>query len=115
MIGAKNEISFVVGSYEGNVFCLRKDDSKNELLMEWKLNFSATIYAKPLVLPDNETIIVTTTAGDVITILKGRVVNRYRIGAEIWSNATLLGGTGKSCRIAFGARDSRLHIVDIQG
>lgn len=95
----------VVGSYDGFLRCV--DRSAKEV---WKVSVGGCIYAKPLALLHGRSCIVCTTAGDVCLVREGKVVERYRIGAEIWSDPVLLDARG-TIRIACGARDSSVHII----
>jgi len=99
----------VVGSYNGHLFCFDSD-----LNPVWDVDVGGSIYAKPLALSDIACV-VCTTAGDIVLVCGGKIARRLRIGAEIWSDPVLLPGCNDKhrFRIAFGARDSRLHIVTI--
>jgi acyl-coenzyme A synthetase/AMP-(fatty) acid ligase len=100
-----NNKQIVVGSYDGTLSCVMG----TEIL--WHCDCGAVIYAKPLPLSDGS-MIVCTTAGDVLQIGKyGNVCWRFHVPAEIWSDPVTLHGDGNT--IAFGARDSKLHIVKL--
>ena len=94
----------IVGSYNSMVYCLDQSD----LTVKWEFDAQAAIYASPLALSDTS-IVVCTTAGDVIRLdTNGAQIWRRRIaGGEIWSDPIEV----DSSRIAFGVRDSRLHIL----
>jgi acyl-CoA synthetase (AMP-forming)/AMP-acid ligase II len=99
----------VVGSYDGMFHCIGEGND-----LGWKAYVGGAVYTKPLLLPDRSCVICT-TAGDIYHIREdGTVLLRYRIAAEIWSDpvccSALVAG---SYRIAFGARDSRVHIITI--
>jgi hypothetical protein len=99
-----NNKQIVVGSYDGTLRCVMG----TEIL--WHCDCGAVIYAKPLSLSDGS-VIVCTTAGDVLRIGKyGHVRWRFHVPAEIWSDPVTLHGDES---IAFGARDSKLHIVEL--
>jgi acyl-CoA synthetase (AMP-forming)/AMP-acid ligase II/outer membrane protein assembly factor BamB len=113
----------VVGCYDGRVRCV----NANMTVVLWECNVGSVVYTRPLVLSDNRSLIVCTTAGDVVQISRnnGGVIRSCRLplGAEIWSDPvevvkdednTAASRQQKGClRIAFGARDSRLHILKI--
>jgi outer membrane protein assembly factor BamB len=99
-----NNKQIVIGSYDGTLRCVMG----TEIL--WHCDCGAVIYAKPLPLSDGS-LIVCTTAGDVLQIGKdGNVLWRFHVPAEIWSDPAALHGDES---IAFGARDSKLHIVEL--
>ena len=100
-----NNKQIVVGSYDGTLRCVMG----TEVL--WHCDCGAVIYAKPLALSDGS-LIICTTAGDVLQIGKyGNVSWRFHVPAEIWSDPVTLHGDEST--IAFGARDSKLHIVEV--
>ncbi|KAL3931558.1 MAG: hypothetical protein SGBAC_011254 [Bacillariaceae sp.] len=106
-----NTKNYIVGSYDGTIRCL---DSEKGVL--WETAIGASIYTKPAVfqLADGmeEAVVATTTAGDIAVLNSkdGTTLWRHRIAAEIWSNPVFL---SNSKTIAFGARDSCLHFVEI--
>jgi acyl-CoA synthetase (AMP-forming)/AMP-acid ligase II len=96
-----NNKQIVVGSYDGTLRCVMG----TEIL--WHCDCGAVIYAKPLSLSDGS-LIVCTTAGDVLRIGKdGIVFWRFHVQAEIWSDPVTLHGDAS---IAFGARDSIVEL-----
>jgi outer membrane protein assembly factor BamB len=100
---------FVVGSYDGFVYCL------NGMEICWKVHVGGVVYAKPLVDSSGKTLVVTTTAGDIVLLRddndKPTIVLRHRLSAEIWSDPTWVDETDHI--IAVGARDSKVHIVTL--
>lgn len=104
-VGRIGNSDMVVGSYDGILHILSRSGHLS-------VNVGASIYCKPLLLEDG-TIVVCTTAGDVVRIREKSIVWRYRVEAEIWSNPVLVNGALEI--IAFGGRDSRLHILTIGG
>lgn len=98
----------VVGSYDSIVYGLNPSD----WTMLWQLNAQAAIYAAPVRIT-NAYVLVCTTAGDIIQVdvNNGKQIWKTRIGGggEIWSDPVQLDDT----LVAFGARDSRLHLVTI--
>jgi hypothetical protein len=109
------EDKFFVGSYDGHLHCVSKyrDSNQLQLLLDWTVDVGATIYTKPLVLPTPNSCIVCTTAGHVVQIKDGKVTKTYRIAAEIWSDPVLVYRECDQVCVAFGARDSRVHIITI--
>lgn len=112
--------TFLVGSYDGCLHSvhLQKGDGPDKLLVvQWTLNVGATIYTKPLVLPgvlldsSSCSAIVCTTAGDVVWVQDGNVTRKYCVVAEIWSDPVLIKWENDTFTVAFGARDSRVHMV----
>ena len=58
--------------------------------------------------------VVCTTAGDVVVLDSGKEISRSRTNGEIWSGPIVFKGTDDSeMRLAFGARDSILHIIQL--
>ena len=93
----------VVGSYDSMVYCL----SLPNLTVIWTFDAQAVVYACPLGLRD-DSVIICTTAGDVVRLdSDGQQIWKQRISAEIWSDPVEL----DNLRVAFGARDSRLHLL----
>jgi acyl-CoA synthetase (AMP-forming)/AMP-acid ligase II len=107
--------SFVLGSYDGFVHCLRKraDENTAELVLEWSVNVGAAIYSKPVRLPGKNSCIVCTTAGHVVQIEKGHSKEVCRVAGEIWSNPRIL-LDDLAPIVVFGARDSRMHLVKLE-
>lgn len=94
----------IFGCHDGYVRCLKISDLSRET---WTFATNAVVYCRPLICRDG-TIIVATTAGDVIRLSGGgHEVGRTRVEGEIWSDPVQI----DSRRIAFGARDSRMHIL----
>ncbi|KAG7358963.1 PQQ-like domain containing protein [Nitzschia inconspicua] len=110
--------TIIIGGYDGRVRCLSNDlDS-----MCWSIDAFSTVCARPLVLMKSENVVVCTTAGDVsvLNIFTGKEQWRYRlpIGGEIWSDPieiplNSLAAIGTPRRVCFGARDSRLHLLNV--
>lgn len=98
--------AIIVGGNDGILRCVSTADIEHEV---WTIDVGACILAAPLSL--NMSIIVCTTAGDVIEIQDGKVVFKYQINGEIWSNPVAGVSNGQ---VAFGARDSRLHLLDLK-
>jgi len=104
----------VVGSHNGKVICFA---GSGEVL--WECDCGTAIKSRPLMIMaaadapnDNSIIIACTTGGHIFRINSSKhemIEWRYRINAEIWSNPVSING-GK--HICFGARDSRIHILD---
>ena len=99
----------VVGSYDSMVYGLNPSDWTTL----WQLDAQAAIYASPVRIND-KVVIICTTAGDIIEVdaNTGNQIGKQRIGfasGAIWSDPIKLDDT----HVAFGARDSRLHIVTI--
>lgn len=104
--------TFIVGSYDGRVHCIRRKGA--EMILQWELFVGATVYTKPLILQPSKSFLVCTTAGDVVKIQDGVISKRKRVAAEIWSDPLLLGPAGDGqWRVAFGARDSKVHVMII--
>ena len=111
-----------IGSYNGMMYC-RKVVANRHLLSEeniWEHDIGSSIYATPSLFryPDNPSslyILVTTTAGEIVSIRAedGVELWRTRIKAEIWSNP-LIFVKGMDVYAAFGARDSHLHIIKLK-
>ena len=101
----------IVGSYNGELYCIKYDEKKGQLEKQWERDCYSSIYSKPLDFGDG-LIIVCTSAGCFlkISVQNGEIKTFYRIAAEIWSSPTQL---GHSNLIAVGARDSRCHLVSI--
>jgi acyl-coenzyme A synthetase/AMP-(fatty) acid ligase len=96
----------VVGSYDSMVYCL----SLSHLAVMWTFDAQAAVYARPLGLRDHS-VIICTTAGDVVRLnSNGEQIWKHRILAEIWSDPVEL----DNLHVAFGARDSRLHLLSIE-
>lgn len=100
--------SFVVGSHAGDLSLYERIGEKTFFQRKWALTVGASIYAAPTVI-DDCTLVVVTTAGDILKVVNGSVRERRRIPAEILSSPCLL----EDGSIAFGARDSHLHIMSI--
>jgi outer membrane protein assembly factor BamB len=97
----------VVGGYDGILRCV------NETGIIWECHVGAAVYSKPVMLRSSvRTIIVSTTAGDLVAIdaAGGKIQWRDHIPAEIWSDLEV----GFNDVIVFGARDSRLHLYSKQ-
>ena len=102
----------VVGSYDGFVRCLQKE------ALAWSVHVPSAVFAQPLWRNrggggggGGAVVVATTTAGDIVEIdMDGTVTWSHRIHGEIWSTPTAChdGNT-----IAFGARDSRLHVLRV--
>ena len=105
----------VVGSYDGTVHCI--DGTLTTCL--WTLDVKSVVYAKPLALWDESSVVVCTTAGDILQIdlASGKLLWQYRmpVGAEVWSTPVELPSHNNlsTSFIAVGARDSRLHFVQV--
>lgn len=106
----------ILGCQDGVVRCLQESDLSNVL---WSIDLGATI--RCTVVPLQETkCIACTTAGGVFLIststLTPTVQKVGQVGGEIWSKVLpmkgfcSMGQTNKTW-IAFGARDSRLHLI----
>jgi hypothetical protein len=102
-----SEGKIVVGGNDGNVHCILASDLAKDV---WSCNVGACVLATPVEMPDGS-FVVCTTAGDILRLSSndGKIVWRHRIHGEIWTNPVAV----EPHRIAFGARDSRLHIVRI--
>jgi acyl-CoA synthetase (AMP-forming)/AMP-acid ligase II len=124
----------VVGAYDGTVTYLSlKDDATLSKICDF--DAGATLYTRPLALPDGSCVICT-TAGDVIRVKHHssssdsksdscytaiKEISRHRVFAEIWSDPLLLrneastasSSSSPTFRIAFGARDSKVHIMTV--
>jgi outer membrane protein assembly factor BamB len=97
----------VVGGYDGILRCV------NETGIIWECHVGAAVYSKPVMLRSSvRTIIVSTTAGDLVAIdaAAGKIQWRDHIPAEIWSDLEV----AFNDIIVFGARDSRLHLYSKQ-
>ena len=105
----------VVGSYDASLYCIKIDPTEKSFTTKWECDCLSSIYTKPLLLEDGRIVVVCTTAGDIfaINLTSGTVQSHYRIPGEIWSSPIQMKGTNPPA-IAFGARDSRCHIVTIQ-
>ena len=102
-----NDKEMLLGSTDGFVYCV------NQASIEWKISVGSCVYAEPLALP-NGIFVICTTSGNVVVCRQLGALKmdvRFETGAEIWSGPILL--DKEKLRIAFGARDSRLHIVDL--
>ena len=109
--------SFVVGSYDGFVYCLRRKgadvpDASAELVLEWSVNVGAAIFSKPVAIPGKMSCIVCTTAGHVVRIENGISREICRVAGEIWSKPRIILDDSNSI-LVFGARDSRVHLVKL--
>jgi AMP-binding enzyme len=106
-------IGWIIGSYDGFVYLWKQDRSFV------KIHVGASVYAKPVALPHTRegenSFVVCTTAGDVVRVRFDKradsltIVESFRIAGEIWSNPVIL----ERNRVAVGARDSRLHIIQL--
>uniref|UniRef100_A0A448YYU0 Carrier domain-containing protein n=1 Tax=Pseudo-nitzschia multistriata TaxID=183589 RepID=A0A448YYU0_9STRA len=107
-----DESTVVVGSYNGQVYCVRYDEKQSQLVKQWECSCYSSIYSKPLAL-QNGSILVCTTAGYVvrISIQKGKILFFYMISAEIWSSPVQ---TGPINLVAVGARDSKCHLISLE-
>jgi acyl-CoA synthetase (AMP-forming)/AMP-acid ligase II len=94
-----------VGSYDSYLYCLSASDWK----MDWTFYAGATIFATPTYI-DQGSVAISTTAGDVIIVdEKAEVRWKYRLlSGEIWAPSVYM----EQGYIIFGARDSRLHILN---
>jgi outer membrane protein assembly factor BamB len=100
--------TILVGSYDGYLHCLKwKTDA---FVAEWAVRIGSTIYCKPLAVT-HSICIVCTTAGHVVHVVDGKVMETKHIAGEIWSDPMLLELNENNFQIAFGARDSNVHIV----
>lgn len=100
----------VVGGYDGMVHCVH--GTKGSL---WRRHVGAAVYSKPAAIQRQSllsdgtigTIIVSTTAGDLVAMnaADGTIQWRDRVPAEIWSDLQLAFDN----TIIFGAKDSCLH------
>lgn len=119
---ALNETNLVVGSYDGHLYGVRSNST--ELTEQWKCDCTSVVYSRPIQLYDGS-ILVCTTAGDVINVLpptptasldqsgeSATLRTTYRISGEIWSSPAQLQGTTNI--IVMGARDSKCHLVTHQ-
>ena len=94
--------TIIVGGNDGILRCVLIANIEHGV---WTIDVGACILAAPLSL--NSSIIVCTTAGDVILIQDGKIVFQYQINGEIWSDPVVVSDE----QVAFGARDSRLHLL----
>jgi hypothetical protein len=126
----------VVGAYDGTVTYMSLKDGTT-LTKMCDFDAGATLYARPLALPDGSCVICT-TAGDVVRVKHNSIskdddgnsdncstvikqISRQRVFAEIWSVPLLLrnealsssSSASSTFRIAFGARDSKVHIMTV--
>ena len=58
-------------------------------------------------------IVVCTTAGDVFKIRDGTETGHSHVSGEIWSDPAFVSEDNTALRIAFGARDSKLHVMEL--
>jgi hypothetical protein len=106
--------SVVVGAYDGSVYVTEEGYPVRDLQV------GACVYAKPLALPSSQmeenSFVVCTTAGDVLRVgvqVDGSldILWKYRVAGELWSDPVLV----EENSVAFGARDSHVHIVNMNG
>lgn len=98
----------VFGCHDGMVRCLKASDLATTL---WTFNALAVVYAGPLVIDD--AVAICTTAGDVFRIVSGTETARAHAPGEIWSDPVFIPGDKAVFRVAFGARDSKLHVMEL--
>jgi acyl-CoA synthetase (AMP-forming)/AMP-acid ligase II len=109
--------TFLVGSYDGRLSCfkvVRGENESSQLHQHWQVVLDASIYGRPLVLPD-ASILVCTTAGDVVRLDRdGRQAWRTALSAEVWGDTQWIATQQPdTLYVALGARDSKLHILQL--
>ena len=110
--------SFLVGSYDGRLMAFTIKTS-GETKKMWETQVDACVYARPVLLPNGTFCLVCTTAGDAVVVqtLDGAIVERSFLNGEIWSDPKIVwydeSSPEKVIKVAFGARDSRAHILTL--
>ena len=113
---ACGERGFMEGCYDGRLLFFKFGDRGSEPPTKlWEVKMAAAIYARPLVLPDQKLVVVSTTAGDVVVIntTDGTERERHIVRGEIWSDAKVVLEETSCYHIGFGARDSQLHLLKV--
>lgn len=96
--------TLIFGCHDGIVRCVKASNFSEKL---WEYDAQSVVYSSLLAISGNS-LVVCTTAGDVIQIRHGTEESRTIVPGEIWSNPLMTGVVGV---IAVGARDSRVHII----
>ena len=113
---ASGGAQFLVGTYEGYFLSYFLSRSQ-EAVKQWEVDLGASVYCRPAILPWRSACIVCTTAGDVVIVRvnDGVILERRSMNAEIWSNPVVVcyDEGGGFCKVAFGARDSKAHVITI--
>ena len=115
----KQKRCFLVGSYDGRLMSFHLEGSVIQApTKEWEVDVGSTIFARPLVLPNETSCVVCTTTGDVviIDINSQSKLAQSQIRGEIWSDPKVVGVDEKGIfsLVAFGARDSCGHILTVK-